>query len=246
MEDNTTTANQGIPGASEVPLLGNLFKSRNDTMGKSELIIFIKATIVNPDGSAHTRSTRAIYERYTTDTALRSSASRSKANHNADVPAGPTPVTPSGALTPVPLGAMPPQPVSPTTVLMRNRPPPRSPRHFMLSNIRYVLLTAMRDRLFLGLFVGILAAAYISSVLGSTAMLETKQMSLSFTAASSRVIIMVGVIVFIRLPYEERLRRARDRRAALPAPSRARRWCSPIGWASSSSPRCSSCRPSRW
>lgn len=67
----------------------------------------------------------------------------------------------------------------------------------MFSNIRYVLLTATRDRLFFGLLVGILAAAYISSVLGSTAMLETAQMTLSFSAASARVIIMVGLIVFI-------------------------------------------------
>jgi ABC-type transport system involved in multi-copper enzyme maturation permease subunit len=67
----------------------------------------------------------------------------------------------------------------------------------MLSNIRYVLLTATRDRLFLGLLIGIAAAAYISSVLGSTAMLEPEQMTLTFTAASARVIIMIGVIVFI-------------------------------------------------
>lgn len=67
----------------------------------------------------------------------------------------------------------------------------------MFSNIRYVLLTATRDRLFVGLLVGILVAAYISSVLGSTAMLEPAQMTLSFTAASARVIIMVGLIVFI-------------------------------------------------
>lgn len=67
----------------------------------------------------------------------------------------------------------------------------------MFSNIRYVLLTATRDRLFIGLLVGIAIAAYISSVLGSTAMLETEQMMLSFTAAAARVIIMVGVIVFI-------------------------------------------------
>ena len=67
----------------------------------------------------------------------------------------------------------------------------------MLSNIRYVLLTATRDRLFFGLVVGILAAAYISSVLGATAMLEPEQMTLAFTAASARVIIMVGLIVFV-------------------------------------------------
>jgi ABC-type transport system involved in multi-copper enzyme maturation permease subunit len=67
----------------------------------------------------------------------------------------------------------------------------------MFSNIRYVLLTATRDRLFLGLLIGVLAAAYVSSVLGSTAMLEAEQMTLSFTAASARVIIMVGLIVFV-------------------------------------------------
>lgn len=67
----------------------------------------------------------------------------------------------------------------------------------MQSNIRYVLLTATRDRLFFVLLVGIGLAAYISSVLGSTAMLETEQMTLSFTAASARVIIMIGLIVFI-------------------------------------------------
>jgi ABC-type transport system involved in multi-copper enzyme maturation permease subunit len=67
----------------------------------------------------------------------------------------------------------------------------------MLSNIRYVLLTATRDRLFFGLLAGVLTAAYISSMLGSTAMLEPEQMGLSFTAASARIIIMVGIIVFI-------------------------------------------------
>jgi ABC-type transport system involved in multi-copper enzyme maturation permease subunit len=67
----------------------------------------------------------------------------------------------------------------------------------MLSNIRYVLLTATRDRLFFGLLIGILVAAYISSALGSTAMLEPEQMTLGFTAASARIIIMVGIIVFI-------------------------------------------------
>ena len=67
----------------------------------------------------------------------------------------------------------------------------------MFSNIRYVLLTATRDRLFFGLLISVLAAAYISSVLGSTALLEAEQMSLAFTAASARVIVMIGLIVFI-------------------------------------------------
>jgi ABC-type transport system involved in multi-copper enzyme maturation permease subunit len=67
----------------------------------------------------------------------------------------------------------------------------------MFSNIRYILLTAIRDRLFVGLVFGVAAASYICSVLGSTAMLEPEAMTLSFTAATSRIIIMVGIIVFI-------------------------------------------------
>jgi hypothetical protein len=67
----------------------------------------------------------------------------------------------------------------------------------MRTNIRYILTTAMRDRLFIGLLLAVAAAAYISSVLGSTAMLEPQQMTLAFTAASSRLILMVGMIVFI-------------------------------------------------
>jgi ABC-type transport system involved in multi-copper enzyme maturation permease subunit len=67
----------------------------------------------------------------------------------------------------------------------------------MFTNVKYILLTAMRDKLFVGLLFGIAAASYICSVLGSTAMLEPEAMTLSFSAATSRVIIMVGIIVFI-------------------------------------------------
>jgi ABC-type transport system involved in multi-copper enzyme maturation permease subunit len=67
----------------------------------------------------------------------------------------------------------------------------------MLTHIRYILLTARRDRLFLGILAAITVAAYICSVLGSTAMLEPTQMTLAFTAAVSRVMVMVGIIVFI-------------------------------------------------
>lgn len=67
----------------------------------------------------------------------------------------------------------------------------------MFTNIRYVLLTAIRDRLFAGLLVGIIFATYISSAMGATAMLEPQQMTIAFAAAASRIIVMVGIIVFI-------------------------------------------------
>lgn len=66
MEDNSTTENKGTPGLSELPILGSAFKSRDESYGKRELIIFIKATIVNPDGSVH-KVDREITDRFTTD-----------------------------------------------------------------------------------------------------------------------------------------------------------------------------------
>jgi MSHA biogenesis protein MshL len=66
MEDVSRNVSSGVPGASELPLLGNLFKSRAEDASKRELIIFIKATIVNPDGSAHDVD-RRIYNKFVTD-----------------------------------------------------------------------------------------------------------------------------------------------------------------------------------
>ena len=67
----------------------------------------------------------------------------------------------------------------------------------MQTNIRYILLTALRDWLFIGLIAGVMVAAWISRVLGSTALVEMQEMGLSFSAASSRVIVMIGLIVFV-------------------------------------------------
>lgn len=67
----------------------------------------------------------------------------------------------------------------------------------MLTNIRYILITALRDWLFIGLLIGIVVAAGISATLGSTAFLEKQEMTLTFAAGSSRLIIMVGLIVFV-------------------------------------------------
>lgn len=67
----------------------------------------------------------------------------------------------------------------------------------MWTNIRYVLLTAIRDKLFAGLLIGVVFAAFVASAMGSTAMLEPEQMTIAFTAASVRIILMVGILVFI-------------------------------------------------
>jgi ABC-type transport system involved in multi-copper enzyme maturation permease subunit len=67
----------------------------------------------------------------------------------------------------------------------------------MLTNIRYILLTALRDWLFAGLVLGVIAAVTISSLLGSTALIEPEAMTISFSAASARLILMTGLIVFV-------------------------------------------------
>lgn len=67
----------------------------------------------------------------------------------------------------------------------------------MLTNIRYIMLTALRDWLFTGLLLGILVATAISAVLGSTAFIEEREMTITFASASARLILMIGLIVFV-------------------------------------------------
>jgi MSHA biogenesis protein MshL len=66
MEDGTTNANNGLPVVSDIPWLGNAFKARDEVSQKRELIIFIKASIVNSSGS-HQPADKAIYDKFTTE-----------------------------------------------------------------------------------------------------------------------------------------------------------------------------------
>ncbi len=67
----------------------------------------------------------------------------------------------------------------------------------MTTNIRYILITALRDFLFLGLIGGIALAVAVSSTLGGTAMVEKEAMTLVFSGASARVILMFGLTIFV-------------------------------------------------
>lgn len=66
----------------------------------------------------------------------------------------------------------------------------------MLTNIRYVLMTALRDRIFIAMLAGLLAAAMLASFLGETAFLEEREMKVVYAAGTMRVIVMLGIIVF--------------------------------------------------
>ena len=51
MRDNTTTRQQKVPGLGNVPVIGRLFRSDNDTTQKSNLIIFLQPTILRDGGA---------------------------------------------------------------------------------------------------------------------------------------------------------------------------------------------------
>lgn len=67
----------------------------------------------------------------------------------------------------------------------------------LLTTIRYIILCAIRDKLFIGLIAAILLAAFLGSFMGSAAFLENKEMSLVMTASVARLIVVIGTVVFI-------------------------------------------------
>lgn len=66
LEDRITNTDAGVPYASEVPLLGNIFKFTDKQNNKKELVIFIRATIIGSSGSADSYD-KAVYEKFIQD-----------------------------------------------------------------------------------------------------------------------------------------------------------------------------------
>jgi ABC-type transport system involved in multi-copper enzyme maturation permease subunit len=67
----------------------------------------------------------------------------------------------------------------------------------MKTIIKYTLLTASRDLLFIGLCAIIFMAYGFSVFVGNTALVEQSQMSMAYFAGSSRIILVTGLIVFV-------------------------------------------------
>lgn len=65
MQDRTETEEVGIPVVSDIPVLGNLFKSHTDKIEKSELVIFIRASVV--PGSSVENLDRELYQGFSKD-----------------------------------------------------------------------------------------------------------------------------------------------------------------------------------
>ncbi len=66
MEDKNINNESGIPGAQEVPVLGHLFKGEDRERSTSELVIFIRATMIGQDGGVE-KPDKDLYDRYTRD-----------------------------------------------------------------------------------------------------------------------------------------------------------------------------------
>lgn len=67
----------------------------------------------------------------------------------------------------------------------------------MLAIIHYILLTARRDWLFLGLLLAVLIASFLSIFVGSTALTEQASMQIAFLSSANRMILVVGMVLFI-------------------------------------------------
>jgi ABC-type transport system involved in multi-copper enzyme maturation permease subunit len=69
----------------------------------------------------------------------------------------------------------------------------------MKSILKYILLNAVRDRLYLGLLISLLIAFSLSIFLASTALVEEAQMTAAYIAGLSRGILSLGMILFVCL-----------------------------------------------
>ena len=66
MEDQGIQSENGIPGASEIPVLGHLFKGTDRARETKELIIFIRATVVDSSGY-YDPADKRLFEKFTQD-----------------------------------------------------------------------------------------------------------------------------------------------------------------------------------
>jgi len=67
MQDDALRADEGVPGLSRVPLLGHLFKARDEVSSQRELVIFLRATIVADDTAAIGPKDRDLYGSFARD-----------------------------------------------------------------------------------------------------------------------------------------------------------------------------------
>jgi general secretion pathway protein D len=67
LQDRVDVGEEAVPVLGEVPLLGAAFRTQNDRVSKTELVIFLKATILqSPSDSVH-NTDKDIYRQFSGD-----------------------------------------------------------------------------------------------------------------------------------------------------------------------------------
>ncbi len=66
MQDRVESKQNGVPGLSELPLAGALFRNQGDKIQKTELVIFLKATIIEGNNSIH-ETDKDFYRKFSGD-----------------------------------------------------------------------------------------------------------------------------------------------------------------------------------
>ncbi len=67
MQDRVESTQRGIPVMSELPIAGALFRNQADSIRKTELVIFLKATIVNGGNQTIHETDRDFYKKFSGD-----------------------------------------------------------------------------------------------------------------------------------------------------------------------------------
>ncbi|CAA6605603.1 Type II and III secretion system protein [Rhodospirillaceae bacterium LM-1] len=67
MQERIQKDTQGIPGAQDIPLLGNLFKAQADSVAVTELVVLIRASVIKAPEKSVSPADRDLYQKYTRD-----------------------------------------------------------------------------------------------------------------------------------------------------------------------------------
>jgi type II secretory pathway component GspD/PulD (secretin) len=67
LQDRSTVVSEGVPGLMEIPMVGGLFRSNNNLIRKTELVILLKATILDGDDGGISNSDKDLYRRFSED-----------------------------------------------------------------------------------------------------------------------------------------------------------------------------------
>lgn len=67
LQDVSKSSQDGIPVANEVPIFGSLFRNQGDKVSKKELVVFIKATILDSAGDSIHQTDKDLYRVFSQD-----------------------------------------------------------------------------------------------------------------------------------------------------------------------------------